>query len=170
MLFGAWLGLGPKAPPEPPVARVLRPPGALAEAAFLQACTRCDACAGACPAFSIKVAGRGDPAAPGTPYLHDPSGSPCLLCPDTPCIAACEPGALVPGSMRMGRAEIASDRCVAFAGEACGACVTACPLGEEAIVLRGGRPIVVPLGCVGCGQCLSACPVEGGAIAVLPLP
>ncbi|HEY9898601.1 MAG TPA: hypothetical protein V6D00_05420 [Pantanalinema sp.] len=170
MMFGAWLGLSPKAPIEAPRRAVLRPPGALAEAAFLAACTRCDACAAACPAFAIKVAGRGEAAAEGTPFLFDVARSPCILCVDAPCIAACEPGALSSASMGMGRAEIASDRCLAFSGTACAACVEACPLADEAIVSRDGLPIVVPLGCVGCGQCVGACPAPGGAIAVRPLP
>ncbi|MNX89320.1 quinol dehydrogenase periplasmic component [compost metagenome] len=170
LLFGAWLGLSPQRPVASPRPLVLRPPGALPEEAFSTACTRCDACAAACPAFAIKVAGRLDPVAEGTPFMHDPLRSPCLLCEDAPCIAACEPGALVPGPLRLGRAEIAEDRCLAFAGTACTACAEACPLGEEAIVVREGRPLVVPLGCVGCGQCLGACPAPGGAIAVRPLP
>lgn len=168
--LGAWLGLAPKAPVEAPVRRVLRPPGALAEAAFLAACTRCDACAAACPSFAIKVAGRNDPAPVGTPFLYDVAQAPCTLCVDAPCVAACEPGALAGADRRMGLAVIAEERCLAFSGTACSACVEACPLGEEAIVLREGRPIVVPLGCVGCGACVAPCPAPGGAIAVHPLP
>lgn len=164
-LFGAWLGAA-----RPPVAPgVLRPPGARHEAAFLRACTRCDACAGACPAHAIKIAGRHDGVPEGTPFMHDLAGSPCLLCPDMPCIAACEPGALeptAPGDVRLGLAVIASDRCLAHQGAACRACVEACPLGERGIVLSDGRPIVVPLGCTGCGQCLAACPAEVRAIDV----
>ncbi|HEY9856495.1 MAG TPA: hypothetical protein V6D05_12210 [Stenomitos sp.] len=167
--LGAWLGMEPPPAPVPP--RVLRPPGALPEEAFLRACTRCDACAAACPAYAIKVAGRADGVAVGTPFMHDLAGSPCLLCPDTPCIRACVPGALqptAPHAIRLGRAEVAPDRCHAHQGTACRACVDACPVGEQGIVLWEGRPMVVPLGCTGCGQCLSACPAEPRAIAVLP--
>ncbi len=169
-LFGAWLGLQP--PPAPRRVAVLRPPGARPEPEFLAACTRCDACARVCPAFAIKVAGRGDGAPAGTPFMHDLGAAACLLCADTPCIAACEPGALQPTpprAIRLGRAEVASDRCLAHQGQDCRACVDACPVGEQGIVLSEGRPLVVPLGCTGCGQCLAACPAEPRAIAVLPL-
>lgn len=169
-LFGAWLGLQP--PPQAPSARPLRPPGALQEEAFLAACTRCDACARVCPAFAIKVAGRADGVVPGTPFMHDLLRAPCLLCPDMPCVTACTPGALrpvAPEEVRIGRAEIAPERCLAHQGTACRACVDACPVGERGIVLAEGRPMVVPLGCTGCGQCLAACPAETRAIAVLPV-
>lgn len=167
--LGALLGLESQAPPGP--GAFLRPPGALAEAAFLRACTRCDACAAACPSYSIRIAGHDAEVPAGTPYMHDLVGAPCLLCPDTPCIAACAAGALAPrspGAIRLGVAEVSADRCEAHRGTPCRACVDACPIGEEGIVLSEGRPLVVPLGCTGCGQCLSACPVEPRAIAVRP--
>lgn len=167
--LGAWMGQEPQAPAGP--SRVIRPPGALEEAAFMRACTRCDACAAVCPAYAIKIAGRGDGVPEGTPFMHDLLGAPCSLCPDTPCIAACEPGALAvtePAAFRLGLAEVAVDRCWAHQGTPCRACVDACPLGERGIVLSEGRPLVVPLGCTGCGQCLSACPAELRAIAVVP--
>lgn len=167
--LGAWLGMPPPAPPEGP--RPMRPPGALGEAAFLQACTRCDACAADCPAHAIKIAGRGDGVPEGTPFMHDLLAAPCTLCPDTPCVAACAPGALAPvapAQIRLGLAEVTPDRCRAYLGAPCRACVEACPIGERGIVLAEGRPLVVPLGCTGCGQCLTACPAEPRAIDVRP--
>lgn len=169
-LFGAWLGLQP--PPAPPRAAVLRPPGAKPEAEFLAACTRCDACARVCPAYAIRIAGHGDGVPAGTPFMHDLLAAPCHLCPDTPCLTACEPGALAPlapEAIRLGRAEVAAERCLAHQGAECRACVDACPVGEQGIVLSGGLPLVVPLGCTGCGQCLAPCPAEPRAIAVLPV-
>lgn len=170
-MLGAWLG-GLERPAAPTQAAVLRPPGALPEAEFLAACTRCDACARVCPAFAIKVAGRGDGVPEGTPFMHDLLASPCTLCPDTPCITVCDPGALAPRApeaIRIGRAEVAAERCLAHQETACRACVDACPVGERGIVLSEGRPMVVPLGCTGCGQCLAACPAEVRAIAVVPV-
>lgn len=167
--LGAWMGMQAPAPASP--VKVLRPPGALPEDAFLRACTRCDACAGACPGYAIKIAGQGEDAPAGTPFMHDLVGAPCLLCPDTPCITVCTPGALAPvapHAFRLGLAEVSAERCLAHRGTPCQACVEACPLGERGIVLSEGRPLVVPLGCNGCGQCLSACPAEPRAIAVLP--
>ena len=67
---------------------LLRPPGAIAEEAFLQACTRCTACAEACPHGAIFRAPARLRGAEGTPVL-DPFRSPCRMCPDLPCVRAC---------------------------------------------------------------------------------
>jgi ferredoxin len=80
-------------PPRPetptPILRVLRPPGALPEEEFLEACTRCDACLEACPRESIRRAGaESGEAIEGTPTIV-PELQPCWLCLDLPCIAAC---------------------------------------------------------------------------------
>src|SRR5512146_2350484 len=48
-------------------ARALRPPGALAEPAFLAACVRCGLCVQACPWHTLRLADLGGPVAPGTP-------------------------------------------------------------------------------------------------------
>ena len=74
----------------------LRPPGALPEAEFLAACTRCDLCVKVCPHWALKVATRHDAPPPGTPFLHDPAADACARCPDMPCIPACPSGALRP--------------------------------------------------------------------------
>lgn len=74
----------------------LRPPGALPEAEFLVACTRCDACVRVCPPWALKAATRLDAPPPGTPFLHDPQANACADCATRPCIAACETGALRP--------------------------------------------------------------------------
>ena len=68
----------------------LRPPWALAEPAFLEACTRCDACRAACPE-GILVRGSG-----GFPLVDFQRGE-CTFCGR--CAAACEDGALTrPGA------------------------------------------------------------------------
>ncbi len=74
----------------------LRPPGALGEAEFVAACTRCDRCVMVCPHWAIKIATRTDAPPPGTPFLHDPDAGACARCPDMPCITACPTGALLP--------------------------------------------------------------------------
>lgn len=74
----------------------LRPPGALPEAEFLVACTRCDACVKVCPPWALKAATRLDAPPAGTPFLHDPAANACLSCADRPCITACPTGALRP--------------------------------------------------------------------------
>src|SRR5688572_29251116 len=47
--------------PSPPVALpiVLRPPGALAEQAFREQCSRCGVCVSVCPADAIKIDSSG---------------------------------------------------------------------------------------------------------------
>ncbi|MNR82030.1 quinol dehydrogenase periplasmic component [compost metagenome] len=79
-----------------PAADWLRPPGALPEAEFLQACTRCDLCVKICPHWALKVATRHDAPPLGTPFLHDPEANACARCPDQPCISSCPTGALRP--------------------------------------------------------------------------
>lgn len=88
------------APGQAPAPAWLRPPGALAEAEFMQACTRCDLCVKVCPHWALKVATRHDAAPMGTPFLHDPAADACARCPDQPCISACPSGALRPPSKR----------------------------------------------------------------------
>ncbi len=144
-----------------PPPRWPRPPGALEEPRFLERCTRCDACFGACPHRAI---GR---LRDGTPALN-PNAAACHLCADLPCIAACDEGALLPtpaDGIFLGLAEVLPDRCFVGAGPECGACVPACPVGAVA----GGAvavPTIDPDACVGCGLCREACPVWDKAISI----
>ena len=73
--------------PEAPAPRLrtdwLRPPGSVDEAIFLDRCTKCGDCIKACDPGAI-VCHAGD----GTPVIFADQ-SPCLLCDDLPCIAAC---------------------------------------------------------------------------------
>lgn len=150
---------------------LLRPPGALPEARFLEACLRCGSCVDACPPMALFPAP--DVMAPivGTPVLR-PSRAACVLCEDVPCAAACPSGALVPlpaSAIRLGLAHVDRDTCVRWNGEPCHACIVACPVGEAAIVRdRRGRPVVVEAGCTGCGQCERACPTTPRSIRVTP--
>ncbi|VTR41638.1 quinol dehydrogenase periplasmic component [Serratia fonticola] len=73
----------------------LRPPGALAEAAFDSACIRCGQCVQACPYQTLKLATLLSPRAAGTPYFVA-RDIPCEMCEDIPCVVACPSGALDP--------------------------------------------------------------------------
>jgi len=74
--------------------RWFRPPGAASEVAFLAACTRCGDCIDVCPVHAIlKMPANDGGLATGTPYI-DPATRACVVCPDMPCAAACETGAL----------------------------------------------------------------------------
>jgi len=169
--------------------RLLRPPGALDELAFLTTCTRCDRCMLACPQGAILTAGSG--LALGTPYLV-PRALPCFLCEGLPCVKACQEGALVwperrldgkriegPQAVRMGLARLDAELCLAFPrshgpAQACQACHDRCPFPGEALRMtvpeEGGtpRPEVGEAHCTGCGLCESACPEPRAAIRVDP--
>jgi len=145
-----------------------RPPGAIEEGVFLLTCTRCAACADACPHDAIVVAREDQGVAVGTPIIR-PAESPCRLCEDMPCIAACEDDALLPSDrVKMGTAHISMTNCLAYAGQICDYCFTQCPLRRTAIVMEGRKTRVIEDECVGCGICEEICPAPGGAITVIP--
>lgn len=134
---------------------VLRPPWALPEPAFVDRCTRCDACISACPA-AILAAGSG-----GFPLVDFGRGE-CTFCGD--CARACVPGALDPArplawqlAVRVGAG------CLAAANIVCRSCGDACQ--SAAIRFRpqvglAARPVVDAAACNGCGACVRACPQD----------
>ncbi|HOY67765.1 MAG TPA: 4Fe-4S dicluster domain-containing protein [Candidatus Ozemobacteraceae bacterium] len=152
----------------------LRPPGALPEGEFLETCTRCGTCVSACPHFAIRRVLLPDSFDEGTPFLS-PRDAYCHLCHDLPCVTACPSGALRPPPrgqpLRIGTARTDADSCLRSSGDACTACVSACPDRFAALSLTGGStPPTVDAGrCSGCGACESACPVRPDpAITVHP--
>ncbi len=148
----------------------IRPPGALPEAAFVTACTRCGECARVCPAAAISMLPERTGLATGTPVLH-PEESPCLMCAEMPCAAVCPTDALsVPEEgwrgVRMAAAVIDADRCIAHRDVTCGVCARVCPVGETALALDArGRP-VVGAACTGCGACVGACVTAPSSITI----
>jgi ferredoxin-type protein NapG len=59
-----------------------------------------------------------------------------------------------------------------FDREICDLCVTECPIGEKAIVLKKNGTTVIPEvldGCTGCGVCVMICPTEKPSIVVEPV-
>ena len=151
---------------------LLRPPGAIDETGFLDACRRCGACVDICPAEAIFPLEQSATGAAGTPVI-DPERAACVVCDGLKCTTVCPSGALLPLTLpeqiRMGLAEVYATACVRSDGEACRICVDQCPLGETAIRLAGeGPPEVDPAGCVGCGVCQLVCPTAPRAIVVRP--
>jgi ferredoxin-type protein NapG len=141
----------------------LRPPGAVEEALFLDRCTRCGDCLPACPYGSIK----NDPAN-GYPVIFA-NESPCQLCEDFPCVAACETEALLPlgerAEVRMGLAVVNPATCTADQG--CRFCLSRCPC--EAIMVVGfddSYPTVDQEKCVGCGICEQVCATVNDKVAI----
>jgi ferredoxin-type protein NapG len=148
----------------------LRPPGALAEQALLDACSRCGECVRICPAQCIKLDPTGIRGR-GAPYI-DADDMPCVVCDGLLCMPACPTGALVPtilADIDMGTAVWHADTCVRTArGEDCTLCVDKCPVGTFAIELIENQIVVKEAGCIGCGVCQFECPTNPKSIVVVP--
>lgn len=186
-----WAGLLSN---RPAASAVLRPPGAVPERAFLAKCTKCGLCAVVCPFDALIMARPGDGRPVGTPYFTMRE-SPCRMCPDIPCAAACPTGALdlalvtspVEGGRTrldinkaaIGLAVIDRETCIAYWGIQCDACYRVCPVIDQAIIVepirndRTGKhtilgPVVRSEHCTGCGMCERACITKKASIFVLP--
>lgn len=140
----------------------LRPPWALAESDFVDACTACGACVQRCPEQVLVRAAGGYP-------VFDPRLGECTFCGD--CAAACEAHAL---DRTVAEAEpwpyraIVGTDCLTRHGVVCASCRDVCP--ERAIQFKPALPVASPqvdnARCTGCGACVGACPVT--AIALRP--
>ena len=169
--FRLGVGATPRAARRPAAAEWLRPPGALAEPEFREACTRCDACVLACPHHAIKKAG-GELGADleGTPVIL-PKQQPCWLCTDLPCIACCEPQALQPlhhrSDARLATIAVDAASCYSAQGNPCEVCADNCPVPGAIRVPFREVPAVDESRCTGCSACAWLCPAD--AIQVLQL-
>ena len=149
----------------------IRAPGALPEAAFIAACTRCGACRDACPVGALRVLGAEAGLAAGTPVLA-PDTIACAMCADMPCATVCPTDALqVPElgwrGLRLGTLAVDRTRCIAHRDVACGVCARVCPIGAEALTLdQLGRPQIGDA-CTGCGTCVSACVTAPSSLSIL---
>lgn len=145
--------------PATPVALPQRPPWALTETAFTERCTRCDACARACPR-SLIHAGDG-----GFPVISFADQG-CDFC--TQCLKTCPSGALSANAQPPFAARVhIADTCLNRQQVECRICGDACdtralqfapaPGGISSLAVMHER-------CTGCGECLGPCPV--GAITM----
>lgn len=136
--------------------QVIRPPWAVAEPGFVEACDRCGDCIGVCPE-KILEKGRG-----GFPQVNFSKGE-CTFCGD--CARKCKSGVLnkrVDDAPWPLKAVIASS-CLAMKQVVCRTCGEACPVGAIRFRISVGavaRPEVDPVACTGCGACYGPCPVS----------
>lgn len=138
-----------------------RPPWAIPDGAFEDACTRCGDCLKACPPAILVAAAGGYPAV-------DFSRGECSFCGD--CVSACKPRALQrddAGAVPWRLKAVIGDACLARRGVECRVCGEVC--GAAAIRFRPSRggvaqPQFDAACCTGCGGCLAPCPA--GAIAM----
>jgi MauM/NapG family ferredoxin protein len=173
-------------------ARLIRPPGALAENEFLERCVKCSLCQQACPTGALQPA-IAQAGAEGfwTPVLVPRRGWCEFAC--TRCGEVCPTGAIArltaarktgydgKPPVSIGTAFVDRGRCLPWAmGTPCIVCEEMCPTDPKAIWLevvdepwRDGvprrlqRPRVDAARCVGCGICENKCPVgEDAAIRV----
>lgn len=166
-------------------ADAIRPPGALPEDDFLSACIKCGLCVRDCPYDTLALAELGvDGAGTGTPFFIARQ-TPCEMCDDIPCVAACPTGALDKGLTNIDDADMGvavlvdQENCLNFLGLRCDVCYRVCPVIDEAITLelshntRSGHhaifaPTVHADRCTGCGMCEKSCVLPEAAIKVLP--
>ncbi|MBA2880343.1 MauM/NapG family ferredoxin protein [Desulfosalsimonas propionicica] len=161
-------------------ARIIRPPGALPEPDFLEACVRCGQCMAACPTntlqpvwFEAGLLGLFSPAVTPRRKYCDPE---CTACGNT-----CPTGAIqkIASAERtwakIGTAVIYRQQCLAWEyKKSCMVCDEVCPYDALEFEKRPDLPYPVPHvkedRCAGCGHCEHACPVYNqAAIVVTPM-
>lgn len=131
-----------------------RPPWALPEAQFAQACSRCDACISACPQ---AILARGDGGFPEVSFKL----AGCTAC--GACVEACAPQALQrQPALWDWRAQI-GPACLASQRVECRVCGEVCD--HRAIrfapTLGGVATPALNLDqCTGCGACVAPCPTQ----------
>lgn len=141
----------------------IRPPWAVVEEAFLNACSRCGDCVPVCPE---KIVAIGDG---GFPEIQFKAGE-CTFCGE--CVAACKDKALVRAEGQVPwqlKVKISSDKCLSEQGVTCRVCGDRCDARAIRFSLAVGGVANVDLDqgkCTGCGACFSPCPV--GAITIFP--
>ncbi|MCK8464701.1 ferredoxin-type protein NapF [Aliiroseovarius sp. S1339] len=134
-----------------------RPPGAIAEIAFVEACTQCGDCARACPEHIVI---RDEAGYPALNFQTDG----CTFCGK--CIAACDDAALR-ADMPWAWQAVVAQTCLSLNAVQCRACEDHCDAGAIRFrLLPEGRaePKIDPDTCTGCGACIAPCPVSALAL------
>ncbi len=153
----------------------IRPPFARAELDFLLTCTRCDGCIEACPhGVLFALPARLGIQIAATPAM-DLTNRGCHMCADWPCVATCEPGALVlpqaaadapPARPKLASARIDTRSCLPYFGPECGACAHVCPVEGALHWTSGVKPVIDEDLCTGCALCREACITDPKSVLV----
>jgi polyferredoxin len=147
---------------------LIRPPGAIREDLFNEACTRCAECIKVCPTNAIHSA-IGEAGIDGfmSPVIIPRIGycaQPCNWCGQV-----CPTGAILPFEMIekkwlfIGRAVIDRSACIAWYKDAeCTVCDEHCSYDAiyQKVVDGDDKPFVNDEMCIGCGECERVCPVQ----------
>ncbi len=159
-----------------------RPPFAVDELDFILLCTRCNDCVQACPHQVIfPLPAKYGATVVNTPVM-DLLNKACHLCPDWPCVTACESKALAFPEVaqddiedsekqpeytppKLAQAQILQQQCLPYQGPECGACRSACPV-PGALQWDMTRPIINLEQCCGCALCRDACITQPAAIKI----
>jgi ferredoxin len=170
-------------------AKMIRPPGSVEEAEFLERCIKCDQCINACPTNVLQPAtlAEGGIEAVWTPVMNFHIAHCQLKC--NLCSEVCPTGAIrrisvaeklgegpyaEQGPVRLGTAFIDTTRCLPWANQVpCVVCEEVCPVAPKAIQTHDeetkdvfgqmvvlNKPFIVPDLCIGCGICEAECPVQ----------
>lgn len=154
----------------------LRPPGALAEKAFLASCIKCGQCVQVCPVEAIKLADAGDGFGIGVPYIDARAQACDFSCDAVQCVLACPTGALTheidkKEQVRMGLARLdRPDVCLARLGQGFKGAARDIGLHRYVEVDRW-NPIGIadhPYDLELCDLCVRECPIEN-AISLEPM-
>lgn len=144
--------------------RLIRPPNALKEEKFVNACVRCGKCMKVCPTGGLQPClFEGGWEALWTPVLVSSIG-PCESHCNA-CFQVCPTGAIRPfkveekPKIKMGTAVINRSTCLVWVyGEVCFVCVEVCPYKAARKTEKG--LVVLREVCVGCGICEFNCPTQ----------
>lgn len=153
--------------------RIIRPPASLEPGRLGMICTRCGSCIKACPTKILTVDTRMTaefltPAAVfNRAYCIEGCNNCSVVCPSgaiTLFDKAAKP------SIKMGLAEVSTNKCLLALQKECDRCKSVCPYKAVEIAPALSSSLMIPVisddRCTGCGACLVICPVH--CITIVP--
>ncbi len=147
--------------------RLIRPPGAVDEEAFLAGCIRCNRCQDACDVGAIQFYSASEGKLAHTPYV-DPAVKGCTLC--LKCTKVCPTAVLKPleeeqkAAVKMSDVEFHKDLCLSYKAKRI--------RDEQALLMETGQEATeadAPYERRGpCGECYMFCPLRKRAVNLEP--